>query len=175
MNLSTRTRRSLCLAVGCLSVLAAAQPASAQYVNSATRARGFEVSQRMQSFWQQRERAASRESLPPAPVAVATVEPRYVTVVGPDGVSRTFEIEGPITVVPVRSTVVHFGANNPEGQVVWMPAEPTKIRYGANTPEGSVVYLPAQPVDIHFGANNSEALIPAIAVPARKIYFGANH
>jgi hypothetical protein len=89
-------------------------------------ARGYQITQ-----WQQQvHQVPVKPHQPPAPVQMT--QPRFVTIVGPDGRTRTFQIEGTITVVPVRKPVVYFGANNMTGPVEYVPVEPQKTRFGAN-------------------------------------------
>lgn len=136
MQLSTKQRVRVVVgtALASLACLVFADSASAQQLASQNAviplgARGFQITMSLQNYWQHREETAYA-----APVPVAqpvTLEPRYVTIIGPDGRSRTFEIQGPITVVPVRTTVVHFGANNTEGPMVWVPARMVP-HFGAN-------------------------------------------
>jgi hypothetical protein len=134
MNLSSKTRWFLASVLAALGGLVVTDSASAQYITQnpvPLGARGFQISMGMLNYWQNREENAYRETYA-APAEAMVVEPRYVTIIGPDGRSRSFQIEGPITIVPMRSNVVHFGANNSAGPVVWMPVRPNPVHFGSN-------------------------------------------
>ncbi len=127
--------------------LLAAGLASAEYPNPARLPldpKGFRVTMALNQFWQHVEETA--HSAPAQVVYQTYSEPRYVTIIGPDGRPRIFQIEGPITVVQPRPVVVHLGANGPALPVA-------ELRQSA----------------IHFGANNVDAPV------APRIHFGANH
>lgn len=72
-------------------------------------ARGYQTTLAMQEYYQHRQAAPSHAVIPGAATPRAE-EPRYVRVVGPDGQVRTFQIEGPVTVVPPQAHVFHWGA-----------------------------------------------------------------
>jgi hypothetical protein len=132
MSLSNKKWRRVSLAVAALAlVLVGAGPVAAQnpFVPPNKIVRGFQISMAQQRFWQAVEEAPRVLVAAPAPIVT---EPRYVTIIGPNGQERRFQIEGPITMVPVRQTVVHFGANNTEGPLVYLPVRPGNIHFGAN-------------------------------------------
>jgi hypothetical protein len=93
--------------------------------------KGFQVSLAQQRFWQRREVGSPQRTQQGTP-ETTILEPRFVTIIGPDGRARSFQIAGPITVVPVRQTVAYYGANNTAGPVVMVPVRPSTIHFGSN-------------------------------------------
>lgn len=92
-------------------LLLAAAPAAAQYpVSSPLTTRGWQITRSLMANQRRAERPAPMPHIPATP-QVVTQEPRYVTVIGPDGRARTFQIEGPVVVVQPAPRVVRYGAN----------------------------------------------------------------
>jgi len=116
------------------TLLVGARAAQAQYPLVSQQpviAKGFQITMSQQRLWQRAEEAPYRVAAP-EPAEMTIMAPRYVTIIDPNGRARAFQIEGPVTVVPVRQTVVHFGANNTEGPVAWVPVRQAQIHFGAN-------------------------------------------
>lgn len=92
-------------------LLLAAVPAAAQYpVQSPLNTRGWQITRALMANQRHTTQAPTPPYIPPT-TQVVTQEPRYVTVIGPDGRSRTFQIEGPVVVVRPAPRVVRYGAN----------------------------------------------------------------
>ncbi len=101
-------RRSVLAALG-LTVLATGAAGAQPRPSIPLDARGFQTTVAVQEYYQHQVSASPHTVTAPAP-SRPEAEPRFVSITGPDGRVRTFQIEGPVTVVPTPTRVVHFGA-----------------------------------------------------------------
>lgn len=135
MSLSSmwRPRRFLGGAAFLGSWLVAALPAAAQtplHQQLPLNLRGFGTTMALQSNWQRSDDVSRRPAAPAAAVATPE-EPRQVTIVGPDGRTRSFTLEGPVSVMPARPAVVHFGASVERPTTAFAPRAGV-IHFGSN-------------------------------------------